>query len=51
MFGVRNLPVDRRLYYTLGTAAALKLGKTQGVTGRIAIEIMGIITSLIVIFI
>ncbi|MDR1596924.1 MAG: LrgB family protein [Treponema sp.] len=37
--------------HAIGTAAALKLGETQGAMGGIAIGIMGIITSLIFIFI
>jgi putative effector of murein hydrolase len=37
--------------HAVGTAAALKLGETQGAMGGIAIGIMGIITSLIFIFI
>jgi putative effector of murein hydrolase len=37
--------------HAIGTAAALKLGETQGAMGGIAIGIMGIITSLIFVFI
>jgi putative effector of murein hydrolase len=37
--------------HAIGTAAALELGETQGAMGGIAIGIMGIITSLIFIFI
>jgi putative effector of murein hydrolase len=36
--------------HAIGTAAALELGETQGAMGGIAISLMGIITSLIFIF-
>jgi putative effector of murein hydrolase len=36
--------------HAIGTAAALELGETQGAMGGIAISLMGIITSLIFLF-